>query len=89
MTDFVETGSLDCAGCRIGQLLDRFKAKRMSGCCTARAPLFNGACLLEETKGGAEAAEMLELIAASLRKNDVPAPDRDATNPSWSTWFLI
>jgi hypothetical protein len=75
MSDFAETDFFHYADRRIGQLLDKLRAKGVCGCCTGRALLYHGISLIEETTGSAEAIEMCEGFIRVLRENNRPAPD--------------
>jgi hypothetical protein len=78
--DFVETDFFRYADRRIGQLLDKLKAKGVCGCCTARALLYHGIGLMEETMGSAEAIEICEGFIRALRERDRPAPDYSSSS---------
>lgn len=49
MSDIIETSDFEYAARRIASLLERLNSKRICGCCTARALLYHGAHLAEET----------------------------------------
>ena len=72
---FNETKAFKYADNRINDLLEKFKAKHVCGCCVGRAMIFNAAVLCEQTMGSVSAAEMLEGICDTLRSNNVPMPD--------------
>jgi hypothetical protein len=73
--DFNETKAFKYADGRIRDLLSKLNAKRVCGCCTGRALMYNAVTLCETTMGSAEAIEMLEGMIIALRENNVPAPD--------------
>jgi hypothetical protein len=70
-----ESKAFEYADNRIHDLLDKLKAKRVCGCCTSRAMIFNAAVLCEQTLGSTKAAELLEDILDTMRSNNVPMPD--------------
>jgi hypothetical protein len=78
--DFAETKDFQLAYSRIGWLLKTLQREGRCGCCIARSLLYHGAGLHEWTMGSVATAEMLEGIAAALRKNNLPAPDCGATH---------
>jgi hypothetical protein len=77
-----ETTSFKIADRKIESLLRRLEEKNVCPCCTARALAFHAGELAEHSMGIAEAAEMFEDIAASMRERDTPAPAR---SPSMAT----
>jgi hypothetical protein len=81
MTDnYAETDYFGYADRRIAQLLDKLKTKGVCGCCTARALLFHGIGLMEETMGSDETIELCEDFIRALRERDRPAPDRSPSS---------
>jgi hypothetical protein len=62
-----ETTSFKIADRKLEALLERLRRRNVCGCCTARALVYQGASLLEQTAGTAEAIEILEEVLASLR----------------------
>jgi hypothetical protein len=68
-----ETKTFFHADRRIRQLLDTLKSKGSCGCCVARAMTFNAVSLSEDVLGSADAAGMLEEIAAAMRERNKPA----------------
>jgi hypothetical protein len=77
--DVRETASFKIASHKIGNLLKRLSNKNVCPCCSARALTLHAAFLAEDTIGSAEAADMFEALAASMRERDTPAPDHAAS----------
>jgi len=70
----VETTSFKIADRKLKDLLERLRRRNVCECCTARALVYHGASLLEETAGTAEAIETLEELLGELRTGPaVPA----------------
>ena len=70
----METTSFKFADRKLEDLLERLRRQNVCGCCAARALVFRGAVLLEETAGTAEAIEILEDVLASLRTGPTVPP---------------
>jgi hypothetical protein len=71
-----ESPSFKIADQKISNLLQRLKDKRVCGCCTAHALALHAGALAMSELGSTDAAGMLEDLAATVRKYNIPAPVR-------------
>ena len=70
-----ETTSFKIAERKLRALLERLQRRNVCECCTARALIYNGVALLDETMGTAEVVELLEEVLADLHAGP-PTPSR-------------
>jgi len=75
-----ETTSFKIADRKLKDLLERLRRRNVCGCCTARALLWCGAELMEDTAGTEEAIEILEELLGELRTG--PAVPSSPSMPS-------